>query len=230
MKYLDEYRNADAAKQLAAAIARVTTRPWNIMEVCGGQTHAILRFGLDEMLPRGDHLDPRSRLPGLRHADGDDRSGLGHRRAAGRDLLLLRRHAARAGLGEGPLHGEVGRGRRADRLLAHGRRRLAQKNPGKQVVFFAVGFETTAPANAMAVVQAARLGLANFSVLVSHVLVPPAMCAVLAFALQPRARLPGRRPRLHDHGHARNTSRSPRSTTSRSWSRASSRWTSSKAC
>ena len=78
---------------------------------------------------------------------------------------------------------------------------LPQKNPDKQVVFFAVGFETTAPANAMAVVQAARLGLTNFSVLVSHVLVPPAMWRGARLARQPRARLPGRRPRLLDHGY-----------------------------
>ena len=107
---------------------------------------------------------------------------------------------------------------------------LAQKNPGRQVVFFAVGFETTAPANAMAVVQAARLGLTNFSVLVSHVLVPPAMRAVLDSPVEPRAGLPGRRPRLHDHGHRAVSNRSPRSTMCRSWSPASSRWTSSRAC
>ena len=107
---------------------------------------------------------------------------------------------------------------------------LAQKNPDRQVVFFAVGFETTAPANAMAVVQAAQLGLTNFSVLVSHVLVPPAMRAVLGSPVQPRARLSGRRPRLHDHGHGRISADRRRSTTCRSWSPASSRWTSCRAC
>ena len=84
MKYIDEYRDAEAAKRLAAAIAKTTTRPWNIMEVCGGQTHAIIRFGLDEMLPRQINADSRSGLPGVRHAAGDDRQGRGHRLAAAR--------------------------------------------------------------------------------------------------------------------------------------------------
>ena len=94
---------------------------------------------------------------------------------------------------------------------------LAQKHPERQVVFFAIGFETTAPANAMAVVQAARLGLENFSVLVSHVLVPPAIAAVLGSPAESRPGLPGRRPRVHDHGHRRVPSRSPGSITCRSW-------------
>ena len=102
MKYLDEYRNADAARQLAAAIARVTTRPWNIMEVCGGQTHAILRFGLDEMLPPEITLIHGPGCPVcVTPMEMIDRA-VGHRRAAGGDLLLVRRHAAGAGLDEGP--------------------------------------------------------------------------------------------------------------------------------
>ena len=158
MKFVDEYRDADRRRRLAAAIRATTTRPWSIMEICGGQTHAIVRFGLDEMLPPRDHADPRAGLPGLRHADRADRQGRGHRRAAGGDLLLLRRHAPRAGLAEGPAHGQVGGRRRAGGLFADGRRGPGPQTPERQVVFFAVGFETTAPANAMAVVQAARLG------------------------------------------------------------------------
>ena len=76
MKYIDEYRNPEQVKQLAEAITRATTRPWNIMEVCGGQTHAIIRFGLDKLLPRPDYVDSRTGLPGMRHAGGDP--GQGH--------------------------------------------------------------------------------------------------------------------------------------------------------
>ena len=106
---------------------------------------------------------------------------------------------------------------------------LAQKNPDRQVVFFGVGFETTAPANAMAVVQAARLGLTNFSVLVSHVLVPPAMRAVLGSPSSPACKASWPPATSARSWARRNMSRSPRNTTCRSWSRASNRWTSSKA-
>ncbi len=179
MKYLDEYRNADAAKQLAAAIARATTRPWNIMEVCGGQTHAILRFGLDEMLPREITLIHGPGCPVcVTPMEMIDRAlAIAARpdvifcsfgdmlRVPGstKDLFTVKSEGGDVRIVYSPMDAVA----------------LAQKNPGKQVVFFAVGFETTAPANAMAVVQAARLGLTNFSMLVSHVLVPPAMCAVL---------------------------------------------------
>ena len=122
MKYLDEYRDAAAARRLAAAIARTVTRPWNIMEVCGGQTHAIVRFGLDEMLPPEITLIHGPGCPvcvtPLEMID----KAVAIAVAAGGDVLLVRRHAAGARLGQGPVHGEVGRGRRADRLLAAGRR------------------------------------------------------------------------------------------------------------
>ena len=180
MKYLDEYRNADAAKQLAAAIARMTTRPWNIMEVCGGQTHAILRFGLDEMLPPEinlihgpgcpvcvtpmemiDRALAIAALPDVIFCSFGDMLRVP---GSTKDLFTVKSEGGDVRIVYSPMDAVT----------------LAQKNPGKQVVFFGVGFETTAPANAMAVVQASRLGLANFSVLVSHVLVPPAMCAVLS--------------------------------------------------
>jgi len=180
MKYIDEYRNADAAKKLAEAIARATTRPWNIMEVCGGQTHAILRFALDELLP------PEIRLihgPGcpvcVTPMEMIDRAlAIAARpdvifcsfgdmlRVPGseKDLFTVKSAGGDVRVVYSPMDAVA----------------LAQKSPERQVVFFAIGFETTAPANAMAVVQAARLGLKNFSVLVSHVLVPPAIRAVLS--------------------------------------------------
>ncbi len=179
MKYLDEYRNAAAARQLAAAIARATTRPWNIMEVCGGQTHSILRFGLDEMLPAEINLIHGPGCPVcVTPLEMIDRAlAIAARpdvifcsfgdmlRVPGstKDLFTVKSEGGDVRIVYSPMDAIV----------------LARKNPGKQVVFFAVGFETTAPANAMAVVQASRLGLTNFSVLVSHVLVPPAMRAVL---------------------------------------------------
>ncbi len=180
LKYIDEYRNAAAARQLAAAIAHATTRLWNIMEVCGGQTHAILRFGLDEMLPPEITLIHGPGCPVcVTPMEMIDRALAVAARpdvifcsfgdmlrvpGSTKDLFTVKSEGGDVRIVYSPMDA-VG---------------LAQKNPGKQIVFFAVGFETTAPANAMAVVQAARLGLPNFSVLVSHVLVPPAMRAVLA--------------------------------------------------
>ena len=180
MKYVDEYRDALRARKLAAAVARATTRPWNIMEICGGQTHSILRFGLDEMLPPEITLIHGPGCPvcvtPIEFIDkavaiamrpevifcsfGDmlrvpgSRESLLSAKAAGADVRVV----------YSPL----------DALA------LARANADRQVVFFAIGFETTAPADAMAVVQADKLGVANFSVLVSHVLVPPAMRAVLS--------------------------------------------------
>ena len=149
--------------------------------------------------PRGPaaargHAGPRARLPGLRHAARADRQRRRDRRAARGHLLLLRRHAARARLRDEPVRRQ-GRGRRrAHRLLAAGCAEAgARRTPAAQVVFFAVGFETTAPANAMAVWQAAREGIGNFSILVAHVLVPPAIEALLELAQLPRAGLPRRR-------------------------------------
>ncbi len=188
MKYLDEYRNADATRQLAAAIARATTCPWNIMEVCGGQTHAILRFGLDEMLPPEITLIHGPGCPVcVTPMEMIDRAlAIAARpevifcsfgdmlRVPGstKDLLTVKSEGGDVRIVYSPMDAVA----------------LAQKHPDRQVVFFGVGFETTAPANAMAVVQAARLGLANFSVLVSHVLVPPAMRAVLS---SPSSRVQG---------------------------------------
>jgi hydrogenase expression/formation protein HypD len=179
MKYVDEYRDAGEAKRLAAAIAGAVTRPWNIMEVCGGQTHSIIRFGIDQLLPRqitlihgpgcpvcvtpveiiDQALATAARPEVVFCSFGDMLRVPGSQK----DLLTVKSEGGDVRIVYSPMDAVE----------------LARKHPDRQVVFFAVGFETTAPANAMAVVQAQRLGLDNFSVLVSHVLVPPAVRAVL---------------------------------------------------
>ncbi|MEN6492822.1 MAG: hydrogenase formation protein HypD [Thermoguttaceae bacterium] len=179
MKYVDEYRDAEQAQRLVEAIRRTTTRPWSLMEICGGQTHSILRFGLDEMLPKEitlihgpgcpvcvtpiEILDKAIAIasqPGVIFCSFGDMLRVP---GSQKDLLTVKSEGGDVRIVYSPM----------DAL------ELARKNPERQVVFFAVGFETTAPAHAMAVFQAAKLGLKNFSVLVSHVLVPPAVCAVL---------------------------------------------------
>lgn len=180
MKFLDEYRNADAARRLAAAIRAATTRPWSIMEICGGQTHAIIHFSLDEMLPREITLIHGPGCPVcVTPIEIIDRAVLIAARpevifcsfgdmlrvpGSRKDLLTVKSEGGDVRIVYSPIDAVA----------------LAQQNPEREVVFFAIGFETTAPANAMAAVQAARLGLENFSLLVSHVLVPPAICAVLS--------------------------------------------------
>ncbi|MCS6951803.1 MAG: hydrogenase formation protein HypD [Bryobacteraceae bacterium] len=179
MKYLDEYRDARLVQSLAAQIARRVTRPWTLMEICGGQTHTIMRYGLDELLP------PQIRLvhgpgcpvcvtplemvdkaieiasrPGVTFVSYGDmlrvpgsRSDLFRVKAAGGDVRIV----------YSPMEAV----------------KLARARRDRHVVFFAIGFETTAPANAMAVWQAHKEGLQNFSMLVSHVLVPPAIRLLL---------------------------------------------------
>lgn len=179
MKYVDEYRDAALVRKLADAVARATTRPWTIMEICGGQTHAIVKFGLDDLLPKNitlvhgpgcpvcvtsaDLIDQAVELT-LKHGAilcsfGDMLRVPGN----GIDLLTAKARGGDVRIVYSPLDA-VG---------------IAKANPTKQVVFFAVGFETTAPANAMSVLLAARDGVPNFSILTSHVLVPPAMRAIL---------------------------------------------------
>jgi hydrogenase expression/formation protein HypD len=179
MRYIDEYRDAAAAARFAEAIARITTRPWALMELCGGQTHAIVKFGVDELLPPGITLvhgpgcpvcvtpielidkaiEIAARPDVIFCSFGDMLRVPGTRD----DLLAVKAAGGDVRIVYSPL----------DAL------KIARDQPARQVVFFAVGFETTAPANAMAVYQARRQGIANFSVLVSHVLVPPAMEAIL---------------------------------------------------
>ncbi|MBX9582713.1 MAG: hydrogenase formation protein HypD [Gemmataceae bacterium] len=180
MKYVDEYRDGAAAAALGGAIARAATRPWTLMEVCGGQTHAILRFGLDTLLPDRvtlihgpgcpvcvtpveliDRVIALAARPGVILCSFGDmlrvpgsRQNLLAAKAAGGDVRVV----------YSPLDAV----------------RLAARHPDREVVFFAVGFETTAPTTAMAAVQARRQGLTNFSLLVAHVLVPPAVEAILS--------------------------------------------------
>jgi hydrogenase expression/formation protein HypD len=180
VRYVDEYREAGAARKFSAALHRITTRPWTLMEVCGGQTHAIVRFGLDELLPKDVTLVHGPGCPVcVTPVELIDRAvAIAARpdailcsfgdmvRVPGslKDLLTSRAEGGDVRVLYSPL----------DALD------VARANPAKQVVFFAVGFETTAPATAMAVHRASREGLANFSLLMSHVLVPPAMRAILA--------------------------------------------------
>ncbi|MDE3198460.1 MAG: hydrogenase formation protein HypD [Acidobacteriota bacterium] len=179
MKYIDEYRDPRIAQVLAGRIAAIVTRPWVLMEVCGGQTHTLMRYGIGDMLPPGVELVHGPGCPvcvtPLELIDGAIRiaalpnvifTSYGDMlRVPGSDSDLFRARAAGADVRivYSPM----------DAL------KIARENPHLQVVFFAVGFETTAPANAMAVWQAKRLGVTNFSVLVSHVLVPPAMRLIL---------------------------------------------------
>jgi len=179
MKFVDEYRDSEAVEKVAAAIRALVTRPWSIMEVCGGQTHAIMKFGIDELLPKQvtllhgpgcpvcvtpveliDKGTQIAAMPGVIFCSFGDMlrvPGTQH------DLLRVKANGGDVRIVYSPM----------DAL------KIAKENPSKQVVFFAVGFETTAPANAMAVHQAKQQRIANFSVLVSHVLVPPALEAVL---------------------------------------------------
>lgn len=179
MKYVDEYRDAALVQKLAAAIARATTRPWTIMEICGGQTHAIVKFGLDDLLPKNITLVHGPGCPVcVTSADLIDQAvdlALNHGvilcsfgdmlRVPGNgiDLLTAKARGGDVRIVYSPLDAVT----------------LARDNPARQVVFFAVGFETTAPANALSVQAAAAQGVKNYSILTSHVLVPPAMRAIL---------------------------------------------------
>jgi hydrogenase expression/formation protein HypD len=180
MKYVDEYRDPVAAERCAAAIARITRRPWTIMEICGGQTHAIVKFGIDRLLPNKITLVHGPGCPvcvtpvekierALAMASRPDVTfctfgDMLRVPGVSGDLQSVRAGGGDVRVVYSPL----------DAL------RLAEENSDRQVVFFAVGFETTAPANAMAVHQAKARHVANFSLLVSHVLVPPAIAALLS--------------------------------------------------
>ncbi|HHH40528.1 MAG TPA: hydrogenase formation protein HypD [Chloroflexi bacterium] len=179
MKYLEEYRNADLVHKVLDEIHRITTRPWTIMEICGGQTHSILRHGLDQLLP------PQITLV---HGPGCP--------VCVTPLELIDKAIAIASRPEvifcsyGDMLRVPGSEKDLFRVKAEGGDvrvvyspldavKIAQQNPDRMVVFFAIGFETTAPPNAMAVYQAKQMGLENFAVLVSHVTVPPAIVAIL---------------------------------------------------
>ncbi|HEU4343828.1 MAG TPA: hydrogenase formation protein HypD [Candidatus Binatia bacterium] len=179
MKYVDEYRNEKIARHVTEEIRRIQTRPWVIMEVCGGQTHSIVKHGLDYLLPEAielvhgpgcpvcvtplemiDKAHAIARRPEVIFSSFGDMLRVPGSEG---DLLALKSQGADVRVVYSPL----------DCL------KLARANPDRKVVFFAVGFETTAPANAMAVWRAKQEGIKNFSILVSHVLVPPAIAAIL---------------------------------------------------
>ena len=180
MKYLDEYRDGRVARALAAEIAAVTTQPWVLMEICGGQTHTIMRYGLDELLPSAIELVHGPGCPvcvtpletidkAIALALRPDVTLVSYGdmlRVPGSssDLLRAKAQGADVRVAYSPVEAV----------------KIAHANPDRKVVFLAIGFETTAPANAMAAWQAKRDGLSNFSMLVSHVLVPPAIRALLA--------------------------------------------------
>jgi len=179
MKYLNEYRNLEATKKILDEIHKITTKPWHIMEICGGQTHSLVKNGILELLPEKVSMIHGPGCPvcvtplnlidkaielleqgvivcsfgDMIRVPGSKKSLL-EAKAIGGDLRIL----------YSPLEAVT----------------IAKENPTKEVVFFAVGFETTAPANALSVLHAEKLGLKNYSILASHVLVPPAMEAILA--------------------------------------------------
>lgn len=180
MKYIDEYRNGKIAKSLIAKLERTATRPWILMEVCGGQTHTLVRYGIDELLPCGMQMVHGPGCPvcvtpletidkAVRLAERPDvilvsygdmlrvpgsATDLLHVRASGGDVRTV----------YSPLEAI----------------KIAKEHPSKQVVFFGIGFETTAPPNAASVWQAHRQQIGNFSLLASHVLVPPAVSLLLS--------------------------------------------------
>ena len=177
MKYLDEYRNERVARKLLDEIRRAQTRPWVIMEVCGGQTHSIVKQRHRSPAARGHRTGARARLPGLRHAAGDDRQGARHRRRP--DVIFCSfGDMLRVPGSEGDLFTLKSRG--ADVRVVYSPLdclKIARANPGQKVVFFAIGFETTAPGQRHGGLARPPSGVKNFSILVSHVLVPPAMSA-----------------------------------------------------
>jgi hydrogenase expression/formation protein HypD len=179
VKYLEEYRDPEIAAGLLREIRRVARSPWVIMEVCGGQTHSIVRYGIDRMLPAEIELVHGPGCPVCVTAlETIDRA---HAIAARPDVIFTSfGDMLRVPGSQGDLLSLRGRG--ADVRVVYSPLdavEIARGNPRKLVVFLGIGFETTAPANAMALVQARRLGVANFSMLLSHVLVPPSIAAIL---------------------------------------------------
>jgi hydrogenase expression/formation protein HypD len=180
MKYLTEFRNGEIAQRMAREIHQVATRPWKIMEVCGGQTHSIIKNGIDQMLPAGIEMVHGPGCPVcVTPLELIDKALAIAAQAS--VIFCSFGDMLRVPGTEGDLFQVKGRG--GDVRVVYSPLdavELAVRNPDKQVVFFGVGFETTAPANAMSVHLAKRRGLKNFSLLVSHVLVPPAIEAILS--------------------------------------------------
>jgi len=179
MKFIEEYRDADLTRKLLAELHRLTTRSWSLMEVCGGQTHSIIKSGLDQMLPPEISLihgpgcpvcvtplelvDKAVALASRPEVIFTSYGDMLRVPGSTRDLFAVKAAGGDVRIVYSPL----------DSL------KVAKDNPDKTVVFFAIGFETTAPANAMAVIQAKAQGLTNFAVLVSHVTVPAAIIALM---------------------------------------------------
>ena len=169
MKFLDEYRAEPVAAGIVREIARTVTRPWTIMEVCGGQTHSIVKYGIDRLLPPAIELVHGPGCPVcVTPLEQIDKA---HAIARRPDVIFT---------SFGDMLRVPGSSTDLLRLRAEGADvRIAQEHPDREVVFFAIGFETTAPANALAVLRAHTLGVTNFSLLVSHVLVPPSLTSIL---------------------------------------------------
>ncbi len=179
MKYVTEYRDAKLVQVVLADIHKEVTQPWVIMEICGGQTHSIVRHGIDQLLPPEielvhgpgcpvcvtplEQIDRALAIASRPEVIFTSYGDMLRVPGSGRDLFSVRATGGDVRVVYSPLDAV----------------KLAQENPDREVVFFAIGFETTAPPNAMAVVQAQKLGLKNFSMLVSHVRVPPAMHVIL---------------------------------------------------
>ena len=179
MKYLDEFSNPDLAHKLLDQIHAVTTQSWAMMEVCGGQTHSIIRHGIDQLLPEClemihgpgcpvcvtplEIIDKALAIAALDNVIFCSFGDMLRVPGSSQDLFMIKSGGGDVRVVYSPL----------DAL------NIARQNPDEEVVFFGIGFETTAPANAMTVYQAKRLGVKNFSMLVSHVLVPPAMAAIM---------------------------------------------------
>ena len=179
MKYLDEFRNADLVKVVLEKIHRTVKHPWVLMEICGGQTHSIMQNGIDQLLPSQIELvhgpgcpvcvtslelvDKALAIASMPNVIFCSFGDMLRVPGSNRDLFSVRAAGGQVKIVYSPLDAV----------------KIAQANPDKEVVFFAIGFETTAPANVMSVLQAQALGLKNFSVLVSQVTVPPAMHAIL---------------------------------------------------
>jgi len=179
MKYIDEYRDASLARPLIAEIAKRVTRPWVLMEICGGQTHTLMRYGIDEVLPPQVELvhgpgcpvcvtpleviDKALAIASLPNVTLVSYGDMLRVPGSHTDLFHVKANGGDVRVAYSPM----------DAL------KVARANPERRVVFLGIGFETTAPANAMVVWQAAREGLKNFSMLVSQVLVPPAIRLLL---------------------------------------------------
>jgi hydrogenase expression/formation protein HypD len=180
VRHIDEYRDEATARKFAELIRQITTRKWTLMEICGGQTHTIVKFGIESLLPGEitlvhgpgcpvcvtplEIIDKAIAIASRPEVIFTSFGDMLRVPGSARDLLSVKAEGANVRMVYSPLDAV----------------KIAQQNPEKKVVFFAIGFETTAPANAMAVWQAKQLGLKNFSILCSHVLVPPAIDALLS--------------------------------------------------